>query len=199
MKKLLVLSLLIFASGYQSWAKDHRCGWCNSNLVDACNCNAEFYTCSYCRRTITIKEAEYITYDEVKILGVHWKHYHSYRCPYCRSISKINMETGGTDQQDAVKFEKGCEDIRQLKKDLPGAGCFIATACYGSSSADEVILLCRFRDNILMKNTVGRIIIKYYYRFSPFMADRIAANPKTRKIVRVVLRPIVKGISIFSI
>lgn len=196
MKKLLVLALLIFTSGYQASAKDTRCSWCNSNYVKAANCNAEFYTCSYCYRTISTKEAELLSYDNSSILGTHYKHYHNYRCPYCNSISKINMETGGTDQQDAVKFQKGCDDIRQLKRDLPGAGCFIATACYGSNS-NEVFVLSYFRDKCLYKSAVGRLLIRLYYRYSPGIAKWIGANSARKCIARIIIWPFVKIISIY--
>ncbi|MDB4349555.1 PKD domain-containing protein [Omnitrophica bacterium] len=72
-----------------------------------------------------------------------------------------------------------------------GSRCFIATAAYGTSTAHEIYLLRRLRDEHLLKNRIGRRFIKAYYRHSPPIAEYISARPRLRQIVRSMLKPIV--------
>ncbi len=65
-----------------------------------------------------------------------------------------------------------------------GDGCFIATVCYGSNTANEVILLQWFRDEYLSKNRLGRNFISAYYAFSPMLASFISRHPKLIILVR---------------
>ena len=52
-----------------------------------------------------------------------------------------------------------------------GGGCFIATTAYGSRMADDVEVLKSSRDNVLLKNSVGRRFVRFYYEVSPPLAD----------------------------
>jgi len=46
-------------------------------------------------------------------------------------------------------------------------GCFIATAAFGSNMDRYVQILRKFRDNRLLTNRVGRVMVDLYYQFSP--------------------------------
>ena len=72
-----------------------------------------------------------------------------------------------------------------------GGGCFIATAAYGSLMEPHVKILRDFRDRFMIGNTVGRILVRLYYTYSPPIADFIAKNDSLRAIVRVSLLPVV--------
>jgi YVTN family beta-propeller protein len=69
--------------------------------------------------------------------------------------------------------------------------CFIATAVYGSSMTEEVKVLRRFRDNILLTNAVGKAFVRIYYKVSPPVADFIAKHDSLKTIVRWGLLPLV--------
>jgi uncharacterized repeat protein (TIGR02543 family) len=74
----------------------------------------------------------------------------------------------------------------------PSQGCFIATAAYGTPTAEQINVLREFRDVVLLKNTVGSQFVALYYRFSPPVADFIAENSFLRTLVReLVVDPIV--------
>lgn len=75
-----------------------------------------------------------------------------------------------------------------------GGGCFIATAAYGSRMAREVRILAQFRDNFLLTNAAGRILVKYYYEVSPPLTEFIAKHDTLRAVVRWSLLPLV-GVS----
>ena len=67
--------------------------------------------------------------------------------------------------------------------------CFIATAVCGPGEP-EVVALQRFRDQVLMHRTAGRLFVKSYYTCSPPIAHLLESNATARKIVRTwLVRP----------
>jgi len=73
--------------------------------------------------------------------------------------------------------------------------CFIATAAYGTPSAEQIDVLREFRDVVLMKSTLGTKLVALYYRTSPPIADFIAGHELLRTLVRELLvDPIVWGV-----
>ena len=72
--------------------------------------------------------------------------------------------------------------------DLLGSfGCFIATAAYGTPTAEQIDVLREFRDVVLLKSTVGSRFVVLYYRLSPPIADFIARSDLLRTLVRELL------------
>jgi predicted phosphodiesterase len=70
--------------------------------------------------------------------------------------------------------------------------CFIATAAYGSRLAEEVRILRRLRDEYLMRNPIGRILVSLYYKYSPGFERYIFEHPMMRKVIRIGLYPVVE-------
>lgn len=68
--------------------------------------------------------------------------------------------------------------------------CFIATASYGLDSG-EVGALCRFRDECLQTNALGRAFVKAYYTISPPIAEFISESEPLKAIVRGALKPLI--------
>jgi hypothetical protein len=66
-------------------------------------------------------------------------------------------------------------------------GCFIATAAYGTPTAEQIDVLREFRDAVLLKNTSGSLFVALYYRLSPPVADFIAGKEAVRTLVRDLL------------
>jgi uncharacterized repeat protein (TIGR01451 family) len=71
------------------------------------------------------------------------------------------------------------------------AHCFIATAAYGSPMAEDVRYLRAFRDQYLLTSSLGRWLVKQYYRLSPPLADALRAHDGWRAAVRTALSPLV--------
>jgi hypothetical protein len=69
----------------------------------------------------------------------------------------------------------------------PSEGCFIATAAYGTPSAEQIDVLREFRDTVLLESTLGSQFVARYYQFSPPVADFIAGNELLRTMVRELL------------
>lgn len=87
------------------------------------------------------------------------------------------------------------DELSELKKhqtNKKDSRCFIATAAYGSPLANEINTLRDFRDKKLVSNEIGKRFVTFYYRTSPPIAKIIASRSICRKIVRIILNPIVK-------
>ncbi len=72
--------------------------------------------------------------------------------------------------------------------------CFIATAAYGSHMEPDVKLLRKFRDDHLLTNYLGKAFVKFYYIYSPPMADFIAEHETLRAATRYALAPLVYSV-----
>jgi hypothetical protein len=73
-----------------------------------------------------------------------------------------------------------------------GLGCFIATAAYGTPTAKQIDVLREFRDDVLLKTTVGSEFVDLYYQLSPPAAEFIAGHEALRTLVReLMVDPIV--------
>jgi len=70
-------------------------------------------------------------------------------------------------------------------------GCFIARAAYGSPLHHYMNILQDFRDKCLMPIKLGREIVNFYYKYSPFVADLIANHKAMKFAVRISLLPLV--------
>jgi hypothetical protein len=76
----------------------------------------------------------------------------------------------------------------QIKsQEPPSGGCFIATAAYGTSTAEQLDVLREFRDSVLLESTVGSRLVDLYYQMSPPVADFISENSFVRTLVRELL------------
>jgi hypothetical protein len=72
----------------------------------------------------------------------------------------------------------------------PGASigfCFIATAAYGTPTAQQIDVLREFRDVVLLESAVGSQFVALYYQLSPPVADFIARSDLLRTLIRELL------------
>jgi uncharacterized repeat protein (TIGR02543 family) len=67
------------------------------------------------------------------------------------------------------------------------SGCFIATAAYGSPTAEQIDVLREFREVVLLKSTAGSQFVALYYQLSPPVAEFIAQHELLRTVVRDLL------------
>jgi len=82
-------------------------------------------------------------------------------------------------------------EVVSVESEGGSSSCFIATAAFGTPLAKEVKILCRWRDEVLMKRWIGRKFVKFYYKISPPIAEFIRKDIVSRAIVRILLKPIV--------
>ena len=69
--------------------------------------------------------------------------------------------------------------------------CFIATAAYGSPLHPYVKILREFRDKFLMSSKFGHVLVKFYYKYSPYIADLITKHKILKTAVWISLFPLV--------
>jgi len=71
--------------------------------------------------------------------------------------------------------------------------CFIATAAYGSNTAQDIDILREFRDSVMLSSSLGTGFVAIYYRASPTAAGFISRHDGLRTLVRVgLVDPIVR-------
>ena len=77
-----------------------------------------------------------------------------------------------------------------------GGGCFVATAAFGSPLAEEVDEFRWFRDRYLLPAVPGRLLVDLYCRLSPPLARRIRGQRECRRMARLLLAPVIRGINV---
>jgi hypothetical protein len=63
--------------------------------------------------------------------------------------------------------------------------CFIATAAYGTDTAEEIDTLREFRDVVLLPSSLGAEFVSLYYEISPPIAEVISQHDLLRTAVKV--------------
>jgi hypothetical protein len=117
---------------------------------------------------------------------------------------KVAFEDRYSERQDATSARSLDEGNRQhaaflrqaflvnpaLKSSEAKPWCFLASEIYGGFAA-EMEDLRIFRDRILRPFTVGRKLIRAYYRISPIVAAWLSRSPTQRAWMRVAMKPVV--------
>ncbi|WP_425421755.1 CFI-box-CTERM domain-containing protein [Phaeodactylibacter xiamenensis] len=75
-----------------------------------------------------------------------------------------------------------------------GGGCYIATMAYGSYDHPQVLVLRRFRDEVLNSSAPGRAFIRCYYWLSPKLVKHLKGYQKVNSLIRKVLNQFIKHI-----
>jgi hypothetical protein len=104
-------------------------------------------------------------------------------------VDHLSIFGGGVVEEEAEPEPDGDDDEHEPLFGI--AGCFIATACFGTPMAEEVKVLNQFRDECLLTNPVGTIFVETYYKVSPPVADFIRQHPILKSAVRMILEPMV--------
>ncbi len=174
-------AILITTSSFTSSAR--RVGR-NSNKIELWNSVdleerfTEYYLTQDALGEIDLSEEDLSEYDidgqECPICG-DWIYSEDYECSNCGFASEFSTHIGvGSDMKSKDE-------------------CFIATAVYGNSQAKEIDVLRSFRDEILLKNKLGRFFTKSYYKLSPPLASLISEHDSLRKVFgHLLVYPLLK-------
>lgn len=104
---------------------------------------------------------------------------------------KFHMTAYFSEKGKNTPIGNTAETRLELQTANDGCACFIATAAYGSRMAPSVALLRAFRDHFLVTSPWGRVLVDTYYHLAPPVASAIQPYSVVRKMVRVVLWPVI--------
>jgi tetratricopeptide (TPR) repeat protein len=120
----------------------------------------------------------------------------NYRCSLGLLYARAGKKELATEQlEKAIQLEPHNMDFKkELDRIKAGSKrCFIATAVYGSYYAADVMVLREFREQVLLKCSIGRLFVKVYYLTSPVVAKLIAENKALSECIRLrVMVPFVR-------
>lgn len=123
----------------------------------------------------------------------------------------LNFTGSGNNHVDvfATNHLEGLEEIPveeiiidDTDQQMPGGGCLIATATYGSELAPQVQQLRELRDNKLLQTEAGSAFVEsfngFYYSFSPMIADYERENPLFKESIKLAITPMISSLSILN-
>jgi hypothetical protein len=88
-------------------------------------------------------------------------------------------------------------------KSVSSGGCLIATATFGSEISPQVQQLRELRDNVLLQTESGSVFMngfnKFYYLFSPTIADLERQQPIFKETIRLVITPMLYSLSLLTL
>lgn len=113
-------------------------------------------------------------------------------------------DCGGTGYRSQTEQCFTCRGTGWMGQSFPGSrpkrrgsggrsassSCFVATAAYGSSFADQVRFLRAYRDTHLKSSRWGRGFILLYEWCSPPLARVISSRPRLRFLARLLIAPL---------
>lgn len=94
-----------------------------------------------------------------------------------------------TRQVVSSTIKTGAGDMRIESKS--GATCFVASAAYGDPNHVDVMYLRSFRDEVLVKNLLGRTFIDIYWKIGPQLAKFVAKSGSLRKYSKLLISQLV--------
>lgn len=112
--------------------------------------------------------------EAIKIAGVQEGTSHPAPIVLANLSANNNISTSG-----AVLIAEGGESSR----------CFITTALYASPLAKEVAILRQFRDQYLLSNSFGKILVRFYYTWSPALSNFISRHSHLKPVFRLLIYP----------
>ena len=92
-------------------------------------------------------------------------------------------------KQYLAQFPNGRHKTEAEQK---ASACYIATMVYGDYNHPQVVALRGFRDNILHNSALGRAFIRFYYKYSPSLVEKMQDKKTINSIIKSVLDKFIK-------
>ena len=71
-------------------------------------------------------------------------------------------------------------------------GCYIATMAYGDCDHAQVLILRKYRDEVLAKSVMGRQFIRFYYATSPYLVSVLGEHVHINFAIRKLLDKLIE-------
>lgn len=110
--------------------------------------------------------------------------------PYEAPDDEADDEPGGDDGNPDGDNDDGEEEEDAIM--ASSAGCFVATAAYGSYGHPDVVALRRFRDEVLVRSAAGRAFIAGYRVLGPRMARFVSPGGRSGRVARALIGPLAR-------
>lgn len=78
------------------------------------------------------------------------------------------------------------------KANIKTGNCFIASVAFENRNDPTLVLLRKFRNQVLAPNPAGRLLVNFYYRYSPALANRLQHFSAARRLLRALLPPLAR-------
>ncbi len=152
-----------------------RFGKSDSDYLELCDMvvNVAINTCLQSLNAMAGKSSYYIPDAKNLIIGIK---------STLEYISQLDMST-----ETRNKYNELCTKLGISKSSF----CYIATMVYGSYDAPEVMVLRKFRDEVLQRSWLGRKFIRVYYKYSPSLVRKTKNFKITHIIFKLILNPFV--------
>jgi hypothetical protein len=91
-----------------------------------------------------------------------------------------------------VRHAKNAQAYRTIlrKANIKTGNCFIASIAFEDRNDPTLVLLRKFRNQVLTPSPLGRRFVRLYYRFSPAVANRLQHFSAARRFFRTVFPPL---------
>jgi len=106
-------------------------------------------------------------------------------------VGRLDMSPSTRDIYNQVRAKLFRQSPVSTRRHEPSSGCYIATMVYGSYNAPEVMVLRRFRDEVLLQSWIGQEIVKIYYKCSPSFVKKTKHMKTMHVILKSILNPFV--------
>lgn len=101
-----------------------------------------------------------------------------------------------TRQKVVSEVKTGAGNMRIESKS--GATCFVATATYGDADHPNVRFLRAFRDDCLVRTSIGRTFIGWYWVIGPKLASQVCKYSLLRSLSHASISLLVIVIKLFT-
>jgi len=113
-------------------------------------------------------------------------------CPFCGEEPITNRYSFTSSLNRNITFYvcKSCKtqgEKNSIHHPRNKTNCYIATACYGSLYAPEVIKFREYRDTVLLKSFLGMLFIRIYHVLSPTIAQWLKKKTNINRLIKEII------------
>lgn len=122
--------------------------------------------------------------------------------PFPQYVALAKKELEAIAKMHGEDFVNSCDVEGFFAKEVTKASsnCFIATAACGDPFAPELIVLCAFRDDVLLQDRLGTTLVHLYYTLSRPIAAVIAQSGTLRRVAMImVVKPAAWFVRVISV